>query len=176
MESKAQVRKVASGELDAVQVEFDTEIAEWPILVCGKCVDRLWRKQDERARFYVVDGIVAAHEKRTFLQIKNLRKIVPVGFDRHGKTVGAAGKGFNRRVQDVTVFKKILQRKSPPSGKKYSVFFWNISFGKIETFYFCTVALYHIQMKIDTMAKAFERKLMLNLVTQFPKIRGDMKT
>ena len=43
------------------------------------------------------DGIVAAHEKRTFLQIKNLRKIVPVGFDRHGKTVGAAGKGFNRR-------------------------------------------------------------------------------
>ena len=52
----------------------------------------------------------------------------------------------------------------------------NISFGKIETFYFCTVALYHIQMKIDTMAKAFERKLMLNLVTQFPKIRGDMKT
>lgn len=29
MESKAQVRKVASGELDAVQVEFDTEIAEW---------------------------------------------------------------------------------------------------------------------------------------------------
>ena len=27
MESKAQVRKVASGELDAVQVEFDTEIA-----------------------------------------------------------------------------------------------------------------------------------------------------
>ena len=63
----AQVRKVASGELDAVQVEFDTEIAEWPILVCGKCVDRLWRKQDERARFYVVDGIVAAHEKRTFL-------------------------------------------------------------------------------------------------------------
>jgi hypothetical protein len=31
-------------------------------------------------------------------------------------------------------------------------------------------------MKIDTMAKAFERKLMLNLVTQFPKIRGDMKT
>lgn len=39
MESKAQVRKVASGELDAVQVEFDTEIAEWPILVCGKCVD-----------------------------------------------------------------------------------------------------------------------------------------
>jgi len=31
-------------------------------------------------------------------------------------------------------------------------------------------------MKIDTMAKAFERKLMLILVTQFPKIRGDMKT
>lgn len=172
MESKAQVRKVASGELDAVQVEFDTEIAEWPILVCGKCVDRLWRKQDERARFYVVDGIVAAHEKRTFLQIKNLRKIVPVGFDRHGKTVGAAGKGFNRRVQDVTVFKKILQRKSPPSGKNIQYFSGNISFGKIETFYFCTVALYHIQMKIDTMAKAFERKLMLNLVTQFPKIRG----
>lgn len=130
MESKAQVRKVASGELDAVQVEFDTEIAEWPILVCGKCVDRLWRKQDERARFYVVDGIVAAHEKRTFLQIKNLRKIVPVGFDWHGKTVGAAGKGFNRRVQDVTVFKKILQRKSPPSGKKYSVFFWEYQFRK----------------------------------------------
>ena len=72
MESKAQVRKVASGELDAVQVEFDTEIAEWPILVCGKCVDRLWRKQDERARFYVVDGIVAAHEKRTFLQIGSM--------------------------------------------------------------------------------------------------------
>ena len=45
MESKAQVRKVASGELDAVQVEFDTEIAEWPILVCGKCVDRLWMKE-----------------------------------------------------------------------------------------------------------------------------------
>lgn len=64
---KAKLRfgSVASGELDAVQVEFDTEIAEWPILVCGKCVDRLWRKQDERARFYVVDGIVAAHEKRT---------------------------------------------------------------------------------------------------------------
>ena len=60
LESKAQVRKVASGELDAVQVEFDTEIAEWPILVCGKCVDRLWRKQDERARFYVVDGIVVS--------------------------------------------------------------------------------------------------------------------
>lgn len=172
MESKAQVRKVASGELDAVQVEFDTEIAEWPILVCGKCVDRLWRKQDERARFYVVDGIVAAHEKRTFLQIKNLRKIVPVGFDRHGKTVGAAGKGFNRRVQDVTVFKKILQRKSPLQVKNIQYFSGNISFGKIETFYFCTVALYHIQMKIDTMAKAFERKLMLNLVTQFPKIRG----
>ena len=176
MESKAQVRKVASGELDAVQVEFDTEIAEWPILVCGKCVDRLWRKQDERARFYVVDGIVAAHEKRTFLQIKNLRKIVPVGFDRHGKTVGAAGKGFNRRVQDVTVFKKILQRKVPLQVKNIQYFSGNISFGKIETFYFCTVALYHIQMKIDTMAKAFERKLMLNLVTQFPKIRGDMKT
>lgn len=35
MESKAQVRKVASGELDAVQVEFDTEIAEWPILVAA---------------------------------------------------------------------------------------------------------------------------------------------
>lgn len=47
---------------------------------------------------------------------------------------------------------------------------------KIETFYFYTVALYHNEMKIDTMAKAFERKLMLNLVTQFPKIRGDMKT
>lgn len=123
-------------------------------------------------RFYVVDGIVAAHEKRTFLQIKNLRKIVPVGFDRHGKTVGAAGKGFNRRVQDVTVFKKILQRKSPLQVKNIQYFSGNISFGKIETFYFCTVALYHIQMKIDTMAKAFERKLMLNLVTQFPKIRG----
>mgnify|MGYP000263246792 CR=1 FL=1 len=39
MESKAQVRKVASGELDAVQVEFDTEIAEWSAAsawtVCG---------------------------------------------------------------------------------------------------------------------------------------------
>ena len=127
MESKAQVRKVASGELDAVQVEFDTEIAEWPILVCGKCVDRLWRKQDERARFYVVDGIVAAHKKRSFLQIKNFRKVVPVGFNRHGKGVGTAGKGFNRRVQDIAVFKKILQRKSPPSGKKIFSIFLGIS-------------------------------------------------
>ena len=76
-----------------------------------------------------------------------------------------------------TVFKKITStEKSPLQVKNIQYFSGNISFGKIETFYFCTVALYHIQMKIDTMAKAFERKLMLNLVTQFPKIRGDMKT
>ena len=154
MESKAQVRKVASGELDAVQVEFDTEIAEWPILVCGKCVDRLWRKQDERARFYVVDGIVAAHEKRTFLQEK--------------ASIGECRMSLYS--------KRFFNGKVPLQVKNIQYFSGNISFGKIETFYFCTVALYHIQMKIDTMAKAFERKLMLNLVTQFPKIRGDMKT
>ena len=130
MESKAQIRKVAPGELDAVQVEFDTEIAEWPVMICSKCVNRLRRKQHEGARFYMVDGIVAAHKKRSFLQIKNFRKVVPVGFNRHGKGVGTAGKGFNRRVQDVAVFKKILQRKSPPSGKKYSVFFWEYQFRK----------------------------------------------
>lgn len=72
--------------------------------------------------------------------------------------------------------KRFFNGKVPLQVKNIQYFFGNISFGKIETFYFCTVALYHIQMKIDTMAKAFERKLMLNLVTQFPKIRGDMKT
>ena len=35
---------------------------------------------------------------------------------------------------------------------------------KIETFYFYTVALYHNEMKIDTMAKAFERKKCRNLL------------
>ena len=130
MESKAQIRKVAPGELDAVQVEFDTEIAEWPVMICSKCVNRLRRKQHEGARFHMVDGIVAAHKKRSFLQIKNFRKVVPVGFNRHGKGVGTAGKCFNRRVQDIAVFKKILQRKSPPSGKKYSVFFWEYQFRK----------------------------------------------
>ena len=72
--------------------------------------------------------------------------------------------------------KSFYNGKFPLQVKNIQYFSGNISFGKIETFYFCTVALYHIQMKIDTMAKAFERKLMLNLVTQFPKIRGDMKT
>ena len=35
---------------------------------------------------------------------------------------------------------------------------------KIETFYFYTVALYHNEMKIDTMAKAFEREKCRNLL------------
>ncbi len=35
---------------------------------------------------------------------------------------------------------------------------------KIETFYFYTVALYHNEMKIDTMAKAFEREKCGNLL------------
>ena len=122
MESKAQVRKVASGELDAVQVEFDTEIAEWPILVCGKCVDRLWRKQDERARFYVVDGIVAAHEKRTFLQIKNLRKIVPVGFDRHGKTVEQQEKASIGECRMSLYSKRFFNGKVPLQVKIFSIF------------------------------------------------------
>ena len=134
-------------------------------MICSKCVNRLRRKQHEGVRFHMVDGIVAAHKKRSFLQIKNFRKVVPVGFNRHGKGVGTAGKGFNRRVQDIAVFKKILQRKSPPSGKKNIQYFsGNISFGKIEMFYFYTVALYHNEMKIDTMAKAFEREKCRNLL------------
>ena len=35
---------------------------------------------------------------------------------------------------------------------------------KKETFYFYTVALYHNEMKIDTMAKAFEREKCRNLL------------
>lgn len=45
---------------------------------------------------------------------------------------------------------------------------------RIETFYFYTVALYHNERKIDTMAKAFEREKMQKPL-EFHKIRGDMK-
>lgn len=140
MESKAQVRKVASGELDAVQVEFDTEIAEWPILVCGKCVDRLWRKQDERARFYVVDGIVAAHEKRTFLQIKNLRKIVPVGFDRHGKLSEQQEKASIGECRMSLYSKRFFNGKVPLQVKIFSIFL-GISVSENRNILFCTVRI-----------------------------------
>ena len=60
--------------------------------------------------------------------------------------------------------KRFFNGKVPLQVKNIQYFSGNISFGKIEMFYFCTVALYHNEMKIDTMAKAFEREKCRNLL------------
>ena len=78
MERKAQVRKIASGKMNPVQIEFYAEKAKRFVMIRGKRMDCLRRKKDERAGLHRIDNIVAAHKERAFLQIKYFSKIVPV--------------------------------------------------------------------------------------------------
>ncbi len=94
MECKAQVRKIASGEMNPVQIEFYAEKAKRFVMIVH--MDCLRRKKDERAGLHRIDNIVAAHKERAFLQIKYFSKIVPVLYHRHGKGFRAAGKCLDR--------------------------------------------------------------------------------
>ena len=59
---------------------------------------------------------------------------------------------------------KFLLFRLKSSAKNYEDYSKESCMKKIETFYFYTVALYHNEMKIDTMAKAFEREKCGNLL------------
>ena len=68
-----------------------------------------------------------------------------------------------RRISNRFFKSKFLLFRLKSSAKNYEDYSKE-SCMKIETFYFYTVALYHNEMKIDTMAKAFEREKCRNLL------------
>ena len=63
--------------INSCSLEYSRHVAE-VLQRCGKRMDCLRRKKDERAGLHRIDNIVAAHKERAFLQIKYFSKIVPV--------------------------------------------------------------------------------------------------